>query len=531
MIWSIWPLLAAFGLIAVWARSTASPPVPSTAEAPRRWRFGALEVLIALASAVTYGVLAGLDLPRYHLGGGDYGEVDFAGYCRSLGALRDGVGADWGAKHSLFAGLALLPLTRAIGVLGALTAGALVSGGAFGLGVYLWARIAGGRVAGVCAVLFAAANQNLVWLSRSPSFYPETTAASVLGVAGVAAALRWRTLPALFAGGCGVGVILASDVRYLTVGLWCWALLLLATFWGRPPALPGRLLVSLAPIVISWWLAHLAQGSVVGMPEPAGAVRQAIGFLGDVAGYPGQEDPNVLERTDFVWGVHPVWRLPTTLTELRHLSSMLPPGAGDDATLAAARATYLAPWVIPLSAAFLASIPMLRDRRWSWLAATAPTAPFLLNLYVVLHTLARPVGYPLGMTPFPVLLGVGVAACGGARWPRLPAAVLVVGLLLVVVGVIPSFFSPIAAWRVPDMTHNRVYDALARATGGTPAPGLIHEWPSGQDAVQCVRVIEADAARGLTWMPFPDTPRPMIRQPFGLAPSPASPPPALRAPE
>ena len=503
--WSVWPTLTAIALCTVWARRTQPNSASPT---PARSTPLGLELLLVVVFAAIFAVLTGLQFPKYHIIGGDYSEIDVAGYCRSLGSLRDGVPADWGAKHSPLAGLLLLIPTRQIGILGALTGGALVSASVLGLGIYSWARIAGGRVAGACAVLLAAANQTFVGLARNPSFYPETTALCVLGVAGVAAALRWRTVPALLVGACGAGLILVADVRFLTIGLWCAGLVGISAGIGPVRGLPARLLCVLGPLALSWWVAGLAHTAVMGGRLQAGVVRQTIGYLKEVHQFEELER-QALIATDFSWGVFPISALPAALKSLAKIAQWVP--TGDGATELAARAAWLNPWLIPLAVAFAAALPMIRRRPSAWIAVFAPAFPLLLNLYVVFHTFAQPTYYTLGMTAFPVMLGVGIAAAGGAvsgeHWRLRPSIGLIGLLTLAVLGVIPGFLSPVAPWRVPYLDRNRVYDAYARASGGTPVPTLAGEWPDGEDVEECVNALKVDAARQHLWMPWTDAPR------------------------
>ena len=501
--WSVWPTLTAIALCALWARRT--PPNPANPTPVRSPPLG-LELLIAAAFACLFAVLTGLQFPKYHIIGGDYSEIDVAGYCRSLGSLRDAVPTDWGAKHSPLAGLLLLIPTRQIGILGALTGGALVSGGVMGLSIYSWARIAGGRVAGACAVLLAAANQTFVWLARSPSFYPETTALCVLGAAGVAAALRWRTVPALLVGACGAGLILAADVRFFTIGLWCAGLVGISAGGGPVRGLPARLLCVLGPLALSWWVAGLAHTAVMGGRPPAGVVLQAIGYLKEVRDF-SEPEYHTLMATDFAWGVSPIASLPDALRSLAMMAARVPTSASAGATERAAREAWLTPWLIPLAFASVAAAPMIRRRPSAWLAAFAPTIPLLLNLYVVFHSFAQPTYFTLGMTALPVMLGVGVAAAGGEHWPVKPSIGLIGLLTLAVLGVIPGFLSPVAPWRVPHLDRNRVHDAYARASGGTPVPTLAREWPDGEDVEECVNALKVDAAQQHLWIPWNDAPR------------------------
>lgn len=517
LMWGVGPFLAgvcAFALVARWR-----PVVVRRPGLPLRGL--ATELALALGCGIVFAVLAGFYLPRHFLVGGDYGEVDFAGYCRSLGSIRDAAPAEWRVKHSAVVGVLLEGPTRAVGILGALTGGALVSAGVYGIGLYLWARIAGGRTAGLAAVLFATANQSICWIARSPSFYPEVVALGVLGTAAVAAAVRWRTTPALCVGGVGAGMVLAADVRCFTVGVWCMAVLAALVVAAPVRKWPQRLLAVVLPVAASWWLAHLAHLRAAGDVAVPGAVQQGLGFLLDVPGYSPDTVPFAeVVRSDFAWGVQAPWRIPGALATLRSLTGGLPPLTGG-VTEAAARHAYLTPWLLPLTLAAIASLGVLRRHRWAWLSAVLLMPPFAANLYLVFHTLARSSYYPLGMSIVPVLLGLGVSGLAGRRWRPRVAVAFVAWLLLSVTGAVPGFLSPLARWRVPDMAHNRVYDARARATGGTPAPGLISEWPNGEDAAACVDALAFDVAAGRTGIPFADVPRrvPPDRPPLGILPT------------
>lgn len=521
VLWSVWPFLATTAAIAVWARWR--PPARRRSDGTR-WRrvgVGATEGALAVSAALLFGALAGFYLPRHFIVGGDYGEVDFAGYCRSLAAVRDGVPSEWRVKHSAVVGALLAFPTRAVGILGALTGGALVSAFLYGLGVYLWARAAGGRVAGLAAVLFAAANQSISWIARSPSFYPEVVACCVLGTAGVAVALRWRTRPALWVGGAGAGLILAMDVRCFTIG--AWSVLLLAGVALRAPwrAIPGRALALVLPIAASWWAAHAAHVAIAGDVSVPGVVQQGLGYFLDVPGYRADVVPfPVVVREDMVWGVDAPWRAFGALRTLAALARGLPADAGG-ATEQLARDAYLWPWVPLLVCAALAGLGGLRARPAGWWSMALLGVPFAMNVALVFHTLARSTYYALGMSIVPVVLGVGLAALGGKRWSSRPAVVLLAWMLASVTGLIPSFLSPMARWRVPDMAHNRVYDARARATGGVPAPGLASEWPDGEDARPCVEALHADVLAGKVSIPFSDAPRPVPRDrpPLGILPT------------
>ena len=500
---SAWPVVVVLAACVVWNRfSGAAGKVWDDGD--WNWR---VDPFLALGVGAAYAWLAGVYFPPFHLQGGDYVDVDFPGYCRSLGAMRDGIRADWGVKHSVMAGWLLSGPTRVLGVLGTLALGSIVSGGFFGMGLYLWGRVAAGRLAGLWVVAFALANQNLTWLSRSLSFYPETTAACVLGIAGVAAGLRWRTMGGLWASGIGCALILASDVRFFNIGCWTVFLWLVAYVGMRPRNWSKPLVALVVPLSVSWLLSNQVHGAILGSEIGPGAVRQAALFLGDMKEYPQAVAASDVRDSDFVWGVHAPWRAPRAFLKLLYLSSFIPDSVADKRGAVEARTWYLYPWLPLAGAAATGALCLLPRRPWTFVAALAPTLPFFANLYLVFHTLPHGRHFPLGMSALPILLGVGLAAAGGRAWGAAAGGTTTGLLVLNILGVVPGFLSPVAEWRVPETTRNRVYDAYARASGLPPVRGLENEWPTGEDCVECVDALKIDVAAGKVWMPYSDAPR------------------------
>lgn len=500
VLWSPWVLLVLLAAVALWARRTGAEE--------DRWH-ALVDLPLVVVVGVTYAVVTGWLLSPRYIQGGAYGDVDFAAYCDGLGSLRDGTIERWYAKHSPMAGLLLAQPARRIGVLGALTGGAVASSGLFAAGMYLWGRVAAGRIAGLGVVCFAAANQQLLWLGRSPSFYPETTAACILGTAGVAAALRWRTPWTMIAGGFGTGLILTADVRFFTVGVWSCSLLLLAVVAGPVRQLPLRLLMAVLPIAGWWYASRLLHTAVVGeFGKAPGAVAQVWGFVNDVPGFPANLMSGAeIERLDHFWGVDPVTRIPAAMLALMKMSQAIPRDWGDNYNLRFERTCYLDPWVWPVVIATVVATFVLLRRPWQLLAAFAPAVPFAANLLLVFRTIPQARYEVMGMVVVPLALGVGLGALGGLRWARWPALAFTAVLVAATLDLAPSFLSPRAPWRVPVCATNRVYDVYVKATGrGDVVPELVRE-TGGADVQGCIDALAVDVAADHLWMPFDDTTR------------------------
>lgn len=511
MIQSPWLLVLLVGAAALWARR-ARPAADAAGDADAAdaaawsWR---IDPLLAVVCGVVYGIAAAYVLAPHYVRAGDYGDVDFVSYCSSLGASRDGTAAGYYRHHSALIGALLGSVARSVGVLGALTGGSIVAGGVFASGLFLWGRIVAGRAAGVWTVVLAAACQQLLWISRSPSFYPETTAACVLGTAGMAAALRWRTPSALLWGGLGTGLIFTSDARFFTVGVWCAALLVLAVLSGDRTHILRRSAAAFLPVLAWWCVARVVHDSVLHGERATGVLVQSFGFVSDVQGYPRDAfNRDALQYIDHVWGVTPLGSIPGALLGLVRISRLIPPSSGMEPEALALRTAYLLPWAVPVAAGALAAVAALWRRPWALLAGLGLAVPYIANLMLVYRTLPHPRFAAMGMVIVPVILGVGIGAVGGVRWARAPFVVLCVFLLGAVSGVIPGFLSPTATWRLPICANNRVYDALARATRtGVRLPRLDGDSQS-EDSLGCQRALESDVAAGHTWIPFPDAPDP-----------------------
>lgn len=483
----LWSPVALVGVVAglcALARWRPGPP-----GAAWHWR---VDLPLAIAAGVGFAAVAAFALAPRHVLGADYIDVDLAIYCVGLDAVRTGDLHAYPGKLSLLVGALLGGPARAFGVLPVLTWGAVVAGGVLGASLFAWARIVAGRVAGACAVVLACANHHLVLLTRNPSFYPETTALLVVSMACVAAAVRFRTPRALIVGGFGVGLILATDNRFLVMGLWSALVLLVAALPGPASKLPVRLALVAAPVLVSWGAARLGYAAALSPGAYAtGTLGEVSAFLRDVPGYPPQarsfED---LMKIDHAWGRDPVTRIPGVVRAIIEMTAQVPPERALDPEVVAGRRCVDA-WLVPCGVAGAAGLVALRRQGWLLLAGPALLVPFVANLAFVSATLPQPRVLAVGMVAVPMILGIGVGATGG-RWGPGPACALLGGLCLCVAGVLPSFLSPWAAWRAPECGLPRIAAIQAAAADPVSADSLLRDLRGDPMIATCLAAVASD---------------------------------------
>lgn len=456
-VWSVWALVLVLVAIATWARFTARE------QADDPWS-SIVDLPLAALSGLCFALASVFLLAPSFLVGGFDTDAELPVYCAGLGALRAKFELELAGKLSPLAAVLLLPLSNWFGVLSALIAGAVASSAVFGAGIFVWARAAGGRLAGVVAVIFAATNHHLALLVRTPSFYPETTALNAVGIAAVAVALRWRTPRTLFVGACGAGLLLATDTRALAVGLWATGLVGIAAIAAPIRQWPRRLGLMAVPIVASWFLTGALYNAVLpGELLPSGLVIQSGAFLRDIPGYPAaMADSRELSAFDFTWGVLPLARIPGALLKVAELTKHVPPEWLAGGEVASARSSWIFPWLPLYLGALGAAIATMWRRPWALMAGLAPCVVFVANLTWVMNTLPMGRFLTLGMCSVPIVLALGTVGLGGQRWPIRPAVALVLFLSLAAIGALPTYLSPWATWRTPDCAPGRLV-AMANA--------------------------------------------------------------------
>jgi hypothetical protein len=461
------------------------------------WRTGPDLLLIAVAG-LGAGLLHTLWLAEFVLLAGKLSaSPDFLEYCTSTDAVASGDDAGFSRNRSRAA--ALLPglLARRFGIEDGLLLGATVSSCVISAGVALWARAAHSRLAGVAAALLVGAVGPLAVLGRTLTFYPEVLAGLVLSSATGLAAWRWRTVGACLAAGCGAGLALLLDQRGLIWALPTVGLGLAAALWGpgRRPRLGGQLR-RLGALVLPLWLSfHLGTWAY---PEGARSLEahanplrelQDRGFLGPEA------DLRPRLPTRFVWGRTDPRGIPASLATVAGLQALVPPEVAASDEAQEGRRWWVRPWEPVLAGAVFIVVLGLRRRPLLALAFAGLALPYALSLESAVDLKrAKPRFLANGMLHWPPLLGVGLAvlAQGGlprrrapARRPRaLPLLAGAVVVLLLVLGAIPSWLSPVAEWRVGLRRNDRALWRVREAgRDGTGSPvdhcvAAIERWPA-----------------------------------------------------
>lgn len=452
---------------------------PSSTNAPWSWR---TDGALLLGTGLAVGLLCAMWMPRYHLTGWSLTSSDFGQYCAAVAWGRGDVGLEVPVQRSAVVARAVGFLAQWFGIVGGLAVAALLSHLVFVSAVFLWARAAHGRFAGVVAAVLVAVIPSLTVQSRTVSFYPEASAAFVVAAAGAALALRFPGVLGALAAGVGAGLALLVDVRGFPFGAMALGLGLLACLRGPLRSMPLRVAAVALPVAASWWVAH-----ALSPPYAIGIEEQTYHFVEDAFQQVGAP-PFVIEhppKPGFRWGHSSVAVLPSVVRALGEitapLSELSRPAVDDQGTWAHS----VAPWIWGGLSGVLVAVVSLRRHPWRVLVLVGPAVPFALSLWTA-SAMPHIRYLSLGLAAAPVLVGVGVAAAVSApgrraRWRPL-AAVMV--LLLLVLGVVPSWLSPVSKARRPIGAD--VYPKALEEGGGTGDQG-------------CAEVHAADVAAGRTF--------------------------------
>ncbi len=377
-----------------------------------------------------------------------------------------------------------------------------------GAAVYLWARTLAGRAAGVSAAVLSCAVAPLAMMTRHFSFYPMAAASYALCAAGAMAALRWRTLPALAAAGCGLGLALAADHPGLLYALpmGCAALVAAALApaadtsrrWAARRRIPLRLALVLGPVLLSWIGTRLITPPTIGAFE-----RKVIAYMGDSVGHlrnPHQQSDDGFTGTlarwaipadqfepadrghqgGYRWGHAGPVQVARTLTALGLLATL--PRESGPRTFGArnmkwdnVRQVQMDPWLPLYGVGLLITLWALRRRPLELAGLLMVLLPFV----VMLATQARSQLYPrflmAPLAPAAVVMGVALAwpcwprgkvkdgagdgllgkllsardALLGRRLQWLRTALAGALCVVLVTGILPGWLSPVASWREP----------------------------------------------------------------------------------
>ena len=410
-----------------------------------------------------------------------------------------------------------------------------------GAAIYLWARTLAGRAAGISAASLSCAVAPLAMMTRHFSFYPMAAASYALCAAGMVAALRWRSLPALAAAGCGLGLALAADHPGLLYALPMGCVALVLALKAPRRRVPWRLAALLAPVLISWVGTRMITPPTIGSFE-----RKVIAYMGDSVGHlrnPHQQSGQSLadrltrwaipadqfEPADqgheggYRWGYAGPLQVVHTLTALGLLATQ--PRDSGPRTFGArnmnwdqVRAVQLDPWLPLYGFGLLITLWALRRRPLELVGTLVVLLPFA----VMLATQARSQLYPrflmAPLAPLAVVMGVALAwpswsrsvqgdRTAGTLLGRLLAArdalmqrrltwlraVLAGALALALVtGCLPGWLSPTASWRRPYPTAPLSPDFGA---GARNEPDRCHLGP-GRCLENCYSVHQHDKRLG-----------------------------------
>lgn len=423
---TVWPLL----LLPVLGRLFGAT---SPAEAVWNTR---RELGISVVIGSAYAALSALWLWRYHLRGGGLLAGELIGTCNSL----------LGNAPISITGMAIAQLTASIGIESALLWTAFLSQAILGMALYLWGRALHGRLAGVLTVLFALSVGPLVVLTRSLSFTPPTVAA--LALVGALVALAERLRQGFMVALAGLALALAP---WLDARGWMWALpgfcLLIAVSLAERKT---RWIAFLSvPMILSWGIASYLQ-------------------------------PEALQQGAFIWGsaAAAAPKAEQALTDLLPLREQLSP--------------YLLPGLLSLG---ISAIGL--QRPWQIAALLLTLLP---NVLVLQDIGEAPRYLPLSLMGIPLLMAVACAEYLNEPWIgwgrlgafldrrraayRKGAAWLGVALVvLLVLGIVPSWLSPVAHWRMPLRGMNDPQTDVAEQS-------------------RCVAALMADDAAGRVHLPY-----------------------------
>ena len=416
------------------------------------------DVLAGLLSGLAALLLCAWWLPRYHLSGFGLTSSDFFQYCDLVLELRERH-ATLNLHRGWFGGMLPMLLSRRFGVIGGFTLAAAISSGVVGSSMFLWGRAVHGRVAGVAMALSMGFFAPLVALARTTTFYPGSVASSALASAGAAVCVRFPTVWSALLCGTGVGLALLIDVRSLYFALTALSVASLGLLIGGPlkPRQPGvalrllgrplRVCALLAPVWVSYQVARpFAVNGIPGLDfQTYFFVQDALRDLPELAAAVPRP------ASDFFWGRSPLSQIPETLRQARALLSTLPPEISQLWEVVLHRSRQYDPWENVLIGALVLGV-LGRLRRPKLLLCLLPLVPYALSVQTAAHVLGHPRYYAVGLTGAPVLMGLAWAVAASGKSGLLPKRlrpVAVVGLLLaVLLGIVPTYLSPVARWRV-----------------------------------------------------------------------------------
>lgn len=418
------------------------------------WRWGP-ELLLAVGCGLLMGPLCGFWLAEFSLVVGEHITSDFSEYCEAVIVRSRGDLENFSRNRSLLAALPAALLLPRFGLVDAMTAPGMISVGVMATGAYLWGRALHGRLAGMASAMAIGVFTPMVLLSRMMSFYPEITAGFTLAAGLVAVAARVRTPLALLLGSLGAALCPLIDMRGIVFGLPFLAVVVLAACAAPIRLWLPRLAIPTLSTILAWRYAHIAYLPHSASLEGQVFLRQRL----KDRGIPIPAELQELLPTAYVWGQSNPLEIPATLLNLRTHSAIAAPLLQGSEEMKFNMDIFIAPWTMVLPAVgIVAVLGLLRSPKHLWrVAVLALTcAPFALSLQGAINIQQAFLRFVAAAEPWlAVLLGLAFATVvegrvrtgrqDGRGHLRLTAAALV--WLLLVVGAIPSYISPVASWR------------------------------------------------------------------------------------
>ncbi len=413
-----------------------------------------IDGLVAVVCGIGFWWVAHERLARAHMLD-PWNTADMVDYCNAILHLSTDPDTPWSMKRSKITGMFAAYFAQERGIMGGLRASSGMATGLIGAGLYLWARIAAGRTAGLLAVTAGLALSPLVLLPRILTFYPVVSAFFVLGAVCVTAAIVWRTPRALALAGVGIGLALLGDVRGL---VWAvpWSAGVLVALWHSSNRKQAALWL-LGPLVVSFMVARWSFPTGAVSFEAQIDARPLWKLYGSTA--PAHQPPHD-SGGDFVWGRSGPWRLPQTGLFVLHQLSLEPPDNFPPPVSRFAVDNHLQPMVPLWIGAGLLAFGVLLRRPRALLALAATVAPFAIAFHgqhgmaeirlrflcQIMPALAVLIGVGLGR----VVDGIPGPARGEPGRSHPVRALIASGTVLaLVMGIVSSPVSSRARWRRP----------------------------------------------------------------------------------
>ncbi len=491
----IWPALL---LPVVWG--LLAPAAKGPTESGWSWP---KDLGLAAVLGVFMAGLCGWWLARFSMVEGPFLVSDFHDYCLTPRTLAAGDMESLTRSRPLWPSWVPALLVERLGTVDSLAWGGIVGTGSIASGLYLWGRSLHGRLAGVAAALAMGFLPELLTFSRTLSFYPQITGGLTLATGMAAVALRFPGWGTLVLGGIGVGLAFNIDLRGLVWGLTCGGLVLLACFRGGLKWAPLKVALLAGLIGGAWLVAPTAYQPQMDPLEAHTSLRKRL------------EDNKIAVPHDFpepttayLWGTSDPRQIPETLRQLREQSAAVPAEMRNARGGQHNRVTRVAPWApVGLGVALLCLLGTLRgrDRIVRAVLLVGLSLPWLASLQGAVE-IQRSFPRFLGAA-WPVLaVGIGLSLAMLASLPTIWASkapelpgwtrhVKPVGggliVLLLVLGVVPTWLGPTASWKVPlTAANNQVLRAEDWMSGKRHAVGR---------EKTCLDSLLADEAAGMPW--------------------------------